>query len=322
MFMNRRAFVQAAAALAVLPWLTACAKRPPLTLSGHKKLSYEVLFMARDFGWLEQADVELIDTQDATETMQALRDGLVQGAMLGLDEALLLCSQGLDLEVVLLFGISIGTDVLLVRPDIPDAKSIQGQILGYEETVTSKLILHEFLQRHALTEQDLTLVSLKAGQLEHAWHTHQVDALITGGVLANRLQQQGAKAVFGSRQLPDRIFDVLVVTKQAGKRYRTELERLMQAYFRSLHHFRTNPMDSSYRIAKRLEVKAEDVFQLYRGLLLPDALANYAYLSQQDARLVKAAQEMVVFMRDTGVLAGCYQAESSLSNAYIPRELL
>lgn len=319
---NRRTLLQAAGILTLLPWLSSCTKPPPLKISGHKWPGYEILFMARDLGWFAQENLELIDAPSASSTIEALRTGQVQGAMLSLGEAILLCSEGVNLKIILLFDISIGADMVLLRPEISGVEQLRGKTIGYENTATGELMLHEFLQYYQLEKTDVNIVNLTLDKHEQAWRNQELDALITVEPVANKITKTGARVVFGSRQIPDMIFDVLVVTQQAANQYQDTLEQMLRIYFRALHHFRTNPMDASYRLAKRLDMKAEDIVQLYYGLLLPDALANYAYLSERDVRLMSATKKLVSFMQETGVLKNDFRVEAKFTNQFIPRELL
>jgi len=325
---NRRTLLQAAGVLALLPLLpllpliSGCVKPPPLKISGHKWPGYEILFMARDLGWFAEENVTFIDAPNASFSIEALRAGQVQGAMLTLDEAVLLCSEGLDLKIILLFDISIGANMVLLHPRISEVEQLRGKTVGYENTASGELMLHEFLQHYQLKKTDLNIVELTLDKHEQAWRNQELDALITVEPVANKIVKAGAKIVFGSRQIPDMIFDVLVVTQQAINQYQDTLEQMLRVYFRALRHFRTNPMDASHRIAKRLDMRAQDIVQLYYGLLLPDALANYAYLSEQDARLLNATKKLVSFMQDMGVIDDDFQIEAKFTNQFIPRELL
>ncbi len=308
--------------LALLPWLSGCVKPSALKISGHKWPGYEILFMARDLGWLAQENLELVDAPNASSTIDALRAGQVQGAMLTLDEAILLCSEGMDLKIILLFDISIGANMVLLRPELKGVEQLHGKTIGYESTVYGELMLHEFLQYYQLEKNEVKVVHLTLDKHEQAWQNQELDALITVEPVANKIVKTGANVVFGSRQVPDMIFNVLVITQQAINQHQGTLEQMLRIYFRALHHFRTNPMDASHRIAKRLDMKAEEILQLYYGVLMPDALANYAYLSEQDTRLMTATLKLVAFMQGMGVIKDDFRVEAKFTNRFIPRELL
>lgn len=319
---SRRSLLQASMVLPFLGLISGCAKQEPLRLAGHKWPGFELVFLARELGWLEQDLVRLHETSSIAATKQALRNGEVQGAMMALDEALILCSEDMRLKIILVFNISIGADAVLARPGLIDRQTMLGKTLAYENSSTGKLMLHEFMRHYGLSEKELTTFSLSVEKHESAWSREQVDILVTGEPVVSKLKKHGAQQIFTSRQIPDLLYDVLVVTEEAANNYSSTLEHLLKTYFRALQHFRTNPMDSSHRIARRMEMRAEDVMQLYYGLLIPDALANYAYLSEQDRRMVNAAENLSNIMAELDVTINECAMKGSLTNAFIPKELI
>lgn len=92
----------AAATLAAL--LPACAREMPLRVAAHVWPGYELMFLARSLGWLDDNEVRLIETRNATESLAALARGEVDGAALTLDETLRGRAAGIPLTVVLVFA--------------------------------------------------------------------------------------------------------------------------------------------------------------------------------------------------------------------------
>ena len=320
--LSRRQLLQAGGALMFTPWLTACSEPTPLVIAGHRWPGYEVLFMARDLGWLPFDGVKCYDTPNASVSMQAIRDGKAQAAMLTLDEMIRLCSEGFDLRVALIFDISVGADVVIAKPEIQSLSDLAGKTIGYEAGALGALMLHELLTYGLLDRNEVKLVEVNVDEHEQRWKTNQLDALITFEPIATKLVEAGGRRLFDSRQIPDKIFDVLVITAEAAQKHRKTLHKLIKIYFESLHHLRTNPMDASYRIAKRLEVPAESVLQMYRGLLIPDALTNHAYLSKQDTRIVNAATHLIKVMRDAGIIVEDCDLRTIFTNDFIPKDIL
>lgn len=320
--LSRRQLLKVGSSLALTPWLAACSKPQPLVIAGHSWPGYEILFMARDLGWLPVDGLHCLDTPNASVSMQAIRDGKAQAAMLTLDEMIRLCSEGFDLRVALIFDISVGADAIIAKPEIKTIGDLVGKKIGYEQSALGALMLHEMLTFGLLDPNELTLVDVTYDQHQDIWAQGNLDALITFEPNATKMVQDGANRIFDSRQIPDKIFDVLVVTADAAKKHGEALRQLSKFHFQALHHFRTNPMDASHRIAKRLGVSAEMVVQLYRGLLLPDALANYAYLSKQDNRMVDAATHLIKVMRDAGIIVEDCDLRTIFTNEFIPKDIL
>lgn len=320
--LSRRQLLQLTGVSLMAPLLKGCGPREPLVIAGHPWPGYEIFFMARDLGWLPINGMQCLDTSNASESMQAIRDGRAQAAMLTLDEMIRLCSEGFDLRVAMIFDISVGADVVISQPGIERADQLVGKKIGYEASALGALMLHEFLTHSILDRNEVTLVDIPHDQHPQAWSNGELDALITYEPNATKLLQTGGQRLFDSKQIPDKIFDLLVVTAEAAQDHKILLHDIIDIHFNALHHFRTNPMDASHRIAKRMEISTQDLRQIYRGLLIPDALANYAYLSKQDTRMIQAASHLVKVMHDAGIIVDDCDLRTIFTNEFIPRERL
>lgn len=321
-YLSRRQLLKLSGASMLTPFLSGCGPTEPLVIAGHPWPGYEIFFMARDLGWLPVNGMQCMDNANASESMQAIRDGRAQAAMLTLDEMIRLCSEGFDLRVAMIFDISVGADVVIGKPNIKNPQDLTGKTIGYEASSLGALMLHEFLNHSILDRNEVKLVDMSYDQHHQAWLDDEVDALITYEPNATKLLKSGGQRLFDSQQIPDKIFDLLVVTAEAAERHKMVLYDIIDTHFSALHHFRTNPMDSSHRIAKRLNMPAEDLMQVYRGLLMPDALANYAYLSKLDDRMIKAAAHLVHVMHEAGIIVDDCDLRTIFTNQFIPKARL
>lgn len=320
--LSRRQLLKLSGASMLTPFLSGCGSNEPLVIAGHPWPGYEIFFMARDLGWLPINGMQCLDTSNASESMQAIRDGRAQAAMLTLDEMIRLCSEGFDLRVAMVFDISVGADVVISKPGIENVQDLVGKRLAYEASALGALMLHEFLSHSILDRNELKLIDVPHEKHHQAWSDGELDALITYEPNATKLLQSGGQRLFDSKQIPDKIFGLLVVTSEAAQRHKVVLHDIIDIHFNALHHFRTNPMDSAHRIAKRMEISTEDLRQIYRGLLIPNALANYAYLSNQDMRMIQAASHLVKVMHDAGIIVDDCDLRTIFTNEFIPKERL
>ena len=112
-----------------------------------------------------------------------------------------------------------------------------------------------------------------------AWRSGQLDALITYDPTATRLRSEDARIIYDSRDMPDTIFDVLAVRPEAATRHQKTLKALVAGHFRALQHFRSNPQDAAFRLARRMHLEAREVLNAYRGLQLPDIRTNRSLMN-------------------------------------------
>jgi NitT/TauT family transport system substrate-binding protein len=239
--------------------------------------------------------------------------------MLTLDELLRLRDQGLALEIVLVFDVSRGADMLLARPGVRTLAALRQRRIGVEDTALGTLLLTLVLERAGLRREDVVVHRIAYERHEAAWLGNEVDALITYEPVAGRLGAHGARQLLSSRQLPDTIFDVLAVRSDVLGRHGETLREGLAAYFKALDYLRQNPWDAAYRVAPRLQVSAEGMIESLRGLELPDRIGNLRYLAGADSPLLQAALRLSPIMQQAGLLSRPVDTRQLLTSAYLPR---
>lgn len=316
---HRRRILQTILAAGLLPALPACTARPStLRLAGNEWLGFQLLFMAQGLGYTSKLPLHLQLTTSSTDTIAMLQRGEIDGAMITLDEALALCVDKVPIKVVLLFNVSLGADVVLAKASIQQASDLRGRRIGMEAGSLGRLMLDALLEYAELEMDEVEIVYLSPEQHHYAWQHDEVDALICYEPLASQMLSEAGWVIFDSRMIPDRIFDVLVVTEQTIKQHTKTLRGVVAAYFQALHHFRSNPVDASHRLGHLIGMPSEDVLRLFRGLFLPDERANLEYLSTDDTRIRLAASELLARLYPAEAVAGC-EVAGLFDNRFIPR---
>lgn len=325
MTLSRRRLFEMSVLLPIMsvPLLAGCSKKESLSIAGHVWPGYELIQLAQSLDWINSNQIRLVDTHSATETMNLVRQGQVDAAKLTLDEVLRLCAEGLKLEVVLIFNVSMGADVVISRSDITELYQLEGKRVGFEKTALGAVMFNELLKTAQLSLDQVTPVNCTLDDHHQAWLNRDIDALITYEPVASQiLQQQGGFRLFDSRKLPDMIFDVLAVRSDLPYYKGQYLKQLIKQHFRALNYFKTNPMDSSHRMADRLDLEPEQVLQIFRGLLLADETLNYGYLSHQDQRLSSAVSRLLQIMKAADILDAPCNTDQLFNPRYLSRSLL
>lgn len=269
----------------------------PVSIAAHAWPGYEPVFLARNEGWLDDRRVHLVETASATDSLQALAEGKVDGAALTMDEVLKARSQGIPLSVVLIFDISAGADMLVARPGIKQLSGLKGQRIGFEQGAVGSLMLASVLRAAGLSGRDIKPVPFTIAQHHDAWVHNQVDALVTYEPVASRLLAQGANKLFDSRQISNTVVDVLAIRGDVLDRSHADaIRHLISAHLQALDYLSRNPQDAAYRMAPHLGLPASDVLPAFRGLLLPDAANNHRLLTGASPQLLDTARKVSAIM--------------------------
>lgn len=298
----------------------ACSKPVPLRIAGHPWPGYETLFYAQAQGWLPP-DVALLFSATQRESIDALQAGTADAAMLTLDEALALQVKGIALEIVLVFDVSRGADALVVRPGIATLSQLRGRTIGLEPSALGELMLALVLDRAALTMRDVKLLRIPYEEQEAAFKSKRIDALISYEPVVGRLVDQGAHRLISTRELPDSVFDVLAVRTDVGRARASTLRATLLGHFKALEQLRSNPWDTAYRMAPHAGISAEELVEAFRGLELPDMVANRSYLSQKNGHLTTVSHKLSNILIQAGTIATPANPDVLFTDAYLPEKL-
>ncbi len=291
----------------------------PVAIAAHSWPGYELIFLARREGWLDEKRVRLLETGSSSVSLQALAEGRADGAALTLDEVLRAREKGLPLSVVMVFDVSAGADLLLARPEIRELSGLIGRTIAVELGAVGELMLTRALQAAGLARQDVKLVHLPVDRHPEAWLRREIDASICYEPVASRLLAQGAVKLFDSGKIPDTIVDVLAMRSDVlDRRHAGAVRHLIAGHFRALAHLGRNPHDAAYRMAHRMNLPASEVLPAFRGLVLPDVAGNHRLLGGKDPGLLARARELSAVMVEHGLLREPARLDALVRAEFLP----
>lgn len=318
--MQRRDFlgISIAAGLS-MAGLAGCSKSGPLAFGLHPWIGYEPLYLAENFGWLPKSIV-LRTGSSSSDSMAGLLSGELGGAALTLDETIRVWSQGTELVVVAVANVSAGADVLVVRPPIAELADLSGQRIAVEQNGVSGILLLKVLEVAGLTRDDIVAVDLPVSQHPEAWARGEVDASVCYEPTASALQREGGVRLFDSSDMPETIFDVLVVTRDTADRNPGTVRDLIGAHFSGLQHLVRSPHDAVYRVASRQGIGPVDVRNALATVMLPDLAANQRYLAAS-GRVETMARSLSRLMLSEGMISSEPGFQRLCDPAFLPRRV-
>lgn len=300
---SRRRFLRMLGAGALLSFLTGChANRRPLTIAASLWPGYELMFLAAREGWFPQNEVNLLETSSNSESLQKVRDGVVDGAALTLHEVLRLRSEGIALSVVLVLDVSAGADVVMARPGIRLLADLRGKRVGVEYAGYGAFMLYKVCEAAGVEVSSVAVVPMTIDHHLAAWRGKEVDAVITYEPVATRIEALGGRRIFDSRQIPGTIVDVLAIRQEALGSQGESLRMLVLGHFKASRHLRTNPQDAAYHMANRMNIAPKEVLKSYSGLELPGVNRNRELLGGKVPALLQTARPLSTVMTKAGLL--------------------
>lgn len=279
--------------------VTACHEdSDTLRIGGNRWLGYAPVYLADENAWLAPSGMQLIEYPNATGVLRGFRNGLLDAALLTLDETLALQASGQDLEIVLVTNLSAGADVLFAQPPIKELVDLRGQRIGVENTALGAFFLSRILDHAGLAASDVQIVSLPIHEHRQALADGRVDALVTFASEGPALMALGARRIFDSRALPGEIIDVLVVDRRRVSP--EQRQRLRALWYEALTLWMDNRAVLDGMLRRRLDLSPEALEITLAGLTMGDRQLNGQLL--KEGQLLASAERLAHYLHDRQLL--------------------
>jgi len=279
--------------------------------------SYELLFLAREKGWLAPREVRLVELLSVGEIRAMLEQRRLDAATMTLDEVLQARSHGMDLRVVAILNQSLGADVLLANPTIRRLEDLRGKRVALEEGALGVLMLDGILEQTRLPMEALKRVMLPMPRAVVAFEKGEVDAVVTFEPWTSQLKARGAQQLFDSSRIPGRIVDVIAARADLPDDFHPALLRLVSSYFDALQLFKERPTDVAPLLAPRLELDPNEVPRAFAGLQLMDRAAN-TELMRPGGAFNERIRRVQTILQDRGLLHFGTWVEGILDPRFLP----
>ncbi|HEU5283580.1 MAG TPA: ABC transporter substrate-binding protein [Burkholderiales bacterium] len=210
-------------------------------------------YVAQEKGLFKKhgADVKLVWFPTYTDSISALSAGQLDANSQTWSDTMAPLAAGLPLKVVLVNDNSAGNDALMVGPAIKSFKDLKGKTVALEQFSVSHFVLVTALAKHGMTQNDVKVVNLSAGDAAAAFLSGRVDAAVVWNPWVNQIQASGkGKALFTSKDMPGLIPDLLVAQEKSIAANRKDFLGMIKAWYEAEKYIRANPDDAARIMAK------------------------------------------------------------------------
>ncbi len=264
----------------------------PLKVASHEWPGYEPLHLARELGFFDEQKIHVYEVPSATASIRAFRNGYIDVAALTLDEALLLLQDKVPIKVLLVMDISNGADAIVARPPIQSLKDIKDKTVGVESMALGAYMLTRALLKGGLQPENVKPIYIPFNKHEEAYKENLVDILVTFEPVKSKILQLGGKVLIDSRELPNEIFDVLVIRESALNTHLQEVKSLIKAWFKAVDYIASNKQDAAFRVARRINSSPEEFMTSLNDIILPSFEDNLGFLAGNEPQLINIAQQL------------------------------
>lgn len=279
-------------------FLSACSENEieKLTISSSPWPGYEPLYLARDLGYFDNEKVKLFELPSSDITMESFRNHSTDLASLTMDEIFELLSEGTKLRILLVMDISNGGDAVLAKPGIKKLKDIKGKRISMVNIPLGLYMLNRLLDKAGLERKDVEVFPMPETRQVQFVKEGNADVAITFDPVKSQLAKQGMHVLFDSSDIPNEIFDLLVVHEDVYQNNFDEICEIGKQWFKTLDYIENNNEHALKQMGKRLGVDLTTFKEMMKGLFVPSMDENNKLLAGNKPDFLAPANNLASIM--------------------------
>ncbi|MCB4360499.1 ABC transporter substrate-binding protein [Quatrionicoccus australiensis] len=282
-------------------------------------------YVAEQKGFFKKnhADVKLVWFANYTDSISALSSGQLDANSQTWSDTMGPLAKGVPVKAVLVNDNSAGNDALMVSPKIKGFADLKGKRIALEEFSISHFVLATALAKNGMSQKDVKVVNLSAGDAAAAFMSGRVDAAVVWNPWVNQIEKSGkGKSLFTSKDMPGLIPDLLVAQDKAIKAKRKDLVGMIRAWFDTEKFIRENPDEAAAIMSKVVSMKADEYKVFLPGTKFFDAAANQAAFNAADPKsLQTVAPTIAKFLLDNKLIDGKPDAAKGIDASLLTEAL-
>ncbi len=252
-------------------------------------VGYGPFFVAQEKGYFKEegVEVELVLIEDIKVRFAALAGGQIDAMATTVDTMPLYLKKG-GTKYQYLFAVddSKGGDGIVANKDIKTIADLKGKTVAFTEGSVSQFYINVLLQEAGLSESDIEVIGMTAGDAGSAFVTGNVDAAVTWEPWLTRGKQTDhGHLLTDSSKKPGLITDVVLAPVEVIQTRTEEVKALYRGWNRAVEFVKKSPSEANEIMAKGVGgwLKDPAVFaETLQGIAYYDKAMNEAFFGTSD----------------------------------------
>lgn len=272
-------------ALATLMLVVACAAQPgsspsiqaapPLQAGVNPWPGYSGHYVAFQKGFFADEGLNVQETffQSATDELTAFLAGKLEVGWFTSGDAIQAAAKDPSIKMIYLVDYSNGSDGILGR-NISSPQDLKGKTVARENLLFENVLLRAYLEKGGLTEQDIVLKDMTAGDAAVAFVAERVDAAVSYEPWLSKGAKEGGGEVIFSTKDTNLIADVIVVREQTIQNRRSDLQAYLRAVDKAVKLINAGDAEAIQMTGSKMGVSPEEAKAQIAGVKIFDIEGN------------------------------------------------
>jgi len=216
-------------------------------------VGYGPFYIAKEKGYYkaEGVDVELVKMEDPKLRFAALLAGRIDMLATTIDTMVLYLKEPDSLSFVGAIDDSNGGDGVVANKDIKTIADLKGKKVAFNEGSTSHFYITVLMEEAGISQKDIEVVNMTAGDSGSAFVSKNVDAAVTWEPWLSRGKATDhGHLLADSSTTPGLITDIMVATKDTIATKADKVGGVVRAWAKAVAFWKTNPDEANVIMAK------------------------------------------------------------------------
>lgn len=232
--------------------------------------------------------VNFLVFDSGVDANKALASADIDFATMGVTNAVVALSKGLDVELVWIHELLGTNEALVVKENrqINSIKELKGKIIATTFASTSHYSLKKALELNKM-DSDVTLLDMKTIDIAAAWKRDDIDAAYTWDPILTMITEEGGKTLLSSKDLVKEgvvTANVMIARRGFTHQYPDLTAMILAGIKQGADFYRESPQEAARSVAVPLEISSDVALMQMSGTiwLTADELLSNDYLGVHD----------------------------------------
>jgi NitT/TauT family transport system substrate-binding protein len=283
---------------------------------------YAPLYLAKEKGFFDDLDVELVRIESVGDLRAALSSGKID--MYAATYDIFQSTQGADVPGIgfMLIDESHGADGIVAAAGINSISDLKGKKLAAEPGLPPYFLLQYLLNKEHLSMSDISVRDIATQDAGAAFTSGSVDAAaIYEPFLSNAVKaRKGSKVIVSSAQEPNILADLLFASEALTKNNPDTLKTVADGWFKALDYAKASPDDAFTIMGKAFSVSKQEMIDFKSAMTWYSKEDNISMFDRSNSTNVYQIFQLVGnVLEANGSAKVRFKPEDKITNAIIDR---
>lgn len=278
-------------------------------------------YVAQEKGFFKEngLDVSIKEFSSTTESSNAFLTGSIDMCTYPAPDTIAPISEGADFKVIMMTDKSLGSDGLVVNPQIKDIHDLKGKTVATQLYSVDHMYLLTLLDEAGMSANDVKIVDMSMPDAGNAFIAGKVDAASIWEPYLSKAVEGGGKLLYSTKDNPDLVTDCIAASADIIKNNPEAVKAFVKSWNETVEYWKNNREDAEAIIAKHMNVTPKECHEMMDTLVITTAADSVTGFTKADntAYWGYTQQKIAKFLKDLNMIKKDVNASDIIDSTFV-----